>query len=65
MIGYAVAAWQAVELYKLVNKAALIIQTGGTLITSVFAILMGLGSQGGDLSRYPLPASPYQHPAVT
>ena len=63
MVGYAVATWQAIEPYKLVNKAALIIQTGGTLITSVFAILMGLASQGGDLSRHPLPASPYRHPA--
>ena len=64
MVGYGIAAWQTIELIKLVNKAALVIQTGGTLITSVFGVLIALANQGGDLSRYPLPQGAYTHPAA-
>ncbi|MFG3703580.1 WXG100 family type VII secretion target [Micromonospora sp. NPDC047670] len=60
--GYGIATWQAIELVKKVNDAALKIQTGGTLILGFFSFLKTLAEQGGDLSKMPLPDQPYTSP---
>ncbi|MGB2569277.1 hypothetical protein ACPFP2_12610 [Micromonospora citrea] len=60
--GYGIATWQAIELVKKVNDAALKIQTGGTLILGFFSFLKTLAEQGGDLSKIPLPDQPYTSP---
>ncbi|MEV0882118.1 hypothetical protein AB0I85_30355 [Micromonospora echinofusca] len=62
VVGYGVAAWQAMELVKKVNDAATKIQAGGTLILGFFSFLKTLADQGGDLSQIPLPDQPYTSP---
>ncbi|NYF54447.1 hypothetical protein [Micromonospora purpureochromogenes] len=63
VVGYGIAAWQAIELVKKVNDAATKIQAGGTLILGFFSFLKALADQGGDLSKIPLPDQPYTSPA--
>ena len=63
VVGYGVAAWQAVELVKKVN-AATKIQAGGTLILGFFSFLKALADQGGDLTKIPLPDQPYITPVT-
>jgi hypothetical protein len=58
--GYGIATWQAIELVKKVNDAALKIQTGGTAILGFFSFIKTLAEQGGDLSKVPLPDQPYR-----
>ncbi|MEV4754469.1 WXG100 family type VII secretion target [Micromonospora sp. NPDC049559] len=62
VVGYGVAAWQAIDLLKKVNDAATKIQAGGTLILGFFSFLKALADQGGDLSKIPLPDRPYSSP---
>ncbi|WP_422734458.1 hypothetical protein ACN26Y_06275 [Micromonospora sp. WMMD558] len=62
--GYGIAAWQATELVKKVNDAALKIQAGGTAILSFFSFIKALAEQGGDLSKFPLPDRPYVSPVL-
>ncbi|GAA2475688.1 hypothetical protein [Winogradskya humida] len=62
--GYGVAAWQAIELLELVNKASAIINTAGTVIMAAFGGGMAVGGQGGDLSAFPLPTAPYARPGA-
>lgn len=62
LVGYGVAAWQALELLELINKASLIINTAGTVILAAFGGGMTIAGQGGDLSAVPLPAAPYAPP---
>ncbi|GID98017.1 hypothetical protein ACFQFC_15820 [Amorphoplanes digitatis] len=60
--GYGVAAYQAIQIIKLVNKASQIINTAGTVILAAFGGGMAFAGQGGDLSAVPLPATPYSAP---
>ena len=62
VVGYGVAAWQAVELLELVNKASTIINTAGTVILAAFGGGMTIAGQGGDLTAVPLPTVPYAGP---
>ncbi|MEU4219605.1 hypothetical protein [Actinoplanes sp. NPDC026623] len=62
--GYGVAAYQAVQILKLVNKASQIINTAGTVILAAFGGGMDFAGQGGDLSAMPLPVTPYSVPRV-
>ncbi|WP_328851214.1 hypothetical protein OG994_25575 [Micromonospora globbae] len=62
--GYGIAAWQATELVKKVNDAALKIQAGGTAILGFFSFIKTLAEQGGDLSKVPLPDRPYTSPVL-
>ncbi|MET8256471.1 hypothetical protein [Micromonospora sp. NPDC005205] len=62
--GYGIATWQAIELVKKVNDAALKIQTGGTLILGFFSFMKTLAEQGGNLSQVPLPDQPYTSPVL-
>ena len=62
--GYGIATWQAIELVKKVNDAAVKIQTGGTLILGFFSFMKTLADQGGDLSKVPLPDQPYTSPVL-
>lgn len=62
VVGYGVAAWQAVELLELVNKASTIINTAGTVILAAFGGGMTVAGQGGDLTAVPLPMVPYAGP---
>ncbi|MCM0675833.1 hypothetical protein NCC78_14200 [Micromonospora phytophila] len=62
--GYGIAAWQATELVKKVNDAALKIQAGGTAILGFFSFIKTLAEQGGDLSKVPLPDQPYTSPVL-
>ncbi|MFC3382546.1 tyrosine-type recombinase/integrase [Couchioplanes azureus] len=56
--------WQAIELLELINKASMIINTGGTVILAAFGGGMTVAGQGGDLSAVPLPAAPYAAPGA-
>jgi hypothetical protein len=62
--GYGVAAWQAVEMMSLANRASTIINTGGTAVLGAFGAGMAVGYKGGDLSAVPLPKTPYLPPGV-
>jgi hypothetical protein len=62
--GYGIATWQAIELVKKVNDAALKIQAGGTAILGFFSFIKTLAEQGGDLSKAPLPGQPYTSPVL-
>ncbi|MCO8272866.1 hypothetical protein M1L60_19920 [Actinoplanes sp. TRM 88003] len=62
--GYGVAAWQAVELVKLVNQASTIINTAGTVIMAAFGGGMTVAGRGGDLSAVPLPQAGYALPGA-
>ncbi|MFG1674149.1 WXG100 family type VII secretion target [Micromonospora sp. NPDC049282] len=64
VVGYGVAAWQAMELVKKVNDAATKIQAGGTLILGFFSFLKALADQGGDLTKIQLPDQPYMSPVT-
>ena len=62
VVGYGIAAYQAVQIVKLVNKASQIINTAGAAILAAFGGGMDFAGQGGDLSAVPLPAAPYAPP---
>jgi uncharacterized protein YukE len=64
LVGYGVAAWRLVELLKLCNRAAIIIQTAGTLITAFFSLMQEVNWRFGDLTKVGLPGASYDHPAV-
>ena len=64
VVGYGMAAYQAVQIAQLVNKASQIINTAGTLILGAFGAGMDFADQGGDLSAVPLPAAPYAPPGT-
>jgi hypothetical protein len=64
VVGYGLAAYQVVEMVKLVNKASTIINTAGTLILSLFGGGMILGGESGDLSAVPLPSAAFAPPGV-
>ena len=64
VVGYGVAALEAVDLLNKVNNASKIINTAGTVIMGSFGAVADFAGQGGDLSAIPLPATPYALPAA-
>ena len=64
VIGYSMAAYQAVQIAKIVNRASQIINTAGTAILAAFGGGMLIAGEGGDLSAVPLPAAPYVAPGA-
>ena len=60
--GYGVAAWQAIEMLQLANKASTIINTGGSVVMGAFGTGVAVGYKGGDLSAVPLPSAAYAPP---
>lgn len=62
VVGYGMAAYQGVQILKLVNKASQIINTAGTVIMAAFGGGMAFAGQGGDLSAVPLPSTAYSLP---
>lgn len=64
VVGYGVAAWQAVELLDRVNRASTYINTAGTVILAAFGGGMTIAGQGGDLSAVTLPDAPYAMPGA-
>jgi hypothetical protein len=64
VIGYGAAALIVVDMLTLVNRASTLIQTFGAAILALFGGGIELGSMGdgGELTKYPLPADAYEHP---
>jgi hypothetical protein len=62
VVGYGMAAYQGVQILKLVNKASQIINTAGVVIMAAFGGGMAIAGQGGDLSAVPLPSTAYALP---
>jgi hypothetical protein len=62
--GYGVAAWQAIEMLELANRASTIINTGGMVVLGAFGTGMAVGYKGGDLSSVPLPSIAYTVPGA-
>ncbi|MGX6606541.1 hypothetical protein ACWKSP_31125 [Micromonosporaceae bacterium Da 78-11] len=64
VLGYSMAAYQAVQIVKLVNRASKIINTAGTVIAAAFGGGMAFAGQGGDLTDVPLPSAGYAPPGA-
>jgi len=64
VVGYGMAAYQAVKIAQLVNTASQFINTAGTVILGAFGAGMDFADQGGDLSAVPLPATSYAPPGA-
>jgi hypothetical protein len=64
VVGYGMAAYQAVELLNLVNEASTIINTAGSVIMAAMGGGMDAFSQGADFSAVPLPSTPYTQPGA-
>ncbi len=64
VVGYGLTALLVTDMLRTVNKAAVRIQKYGALILGFFGTAMDIFGQGGDLSKVPLPAGSYDHPAV-
>ena len=62
--GYGVAAWQAIEMLELANRASTIINAGGMVVLGAFGTGMAVGYKGGDLSAVPLPNTAYTVPGA-
>lgn len=65
IVGYAVAAWQVIDIINLINRASTLMQTAITTIQTVAGTILARTNVGGDLSNFPLPQSTYDHPAVS
>jgi uncharacterized protein YukE len=64
LIGYGIAAWRAIELWNLFNKASAIVQTAGGLIMTFFSFIQEVNWRFGDITKIGLPSAGYDHPAV-
>jgi uncharacterized protein YukE len=64
VVGYGIAAWRVVELFRLINQAMVYIQTGGTIVMGFFGYMQELNWQAADLSKVGLPGNAYSHPAA-
>jgi len=65
VVGYGMAAYQAMEILELVNKASTIINTAGSVIMGLFGTGMIVSGEGGDLSAaVPLPSAAYAPPGA-
>jgi hypothetical protein len=64
LVGYGLAAYQALEVLELANRASTLISTAGAVIVGLFGTGMILGGGGGDLTEVPLPASEFTLPGA-
>ena len=64
LVGYGLTALLVLDMLQKINSAAVKIQVAGGVILGLFGGAMDAFLQGGDLSRVPLPAGSYDHPAV-
>ncbi len=64
VIGYSMAAYQAVQIINLANKASKIINTAGIALATAFGGGLEVAGQGGDLSAVPLPSAGYTPPGA-
>lgn len=62
VIGYGMAAYQALEILEIANKASIFVNTVGSVILGLFGTGMLLSGQGGDLSAVPLPSNGFALP---
>jgi hypothetical protein len=64
VLGYGMAAYQAVELLNLVNKASMIANTAGSVIMAAVGGSMDAFSQGDHLADVQIPSTPYARPGA-
>ncbi len=62
IVGYGLAAAQAVRILELANRAAIIVSTAWTAVFGSFGLAVDMANQGGDLSDVPLPKNTFVLP---